>query len=130
MIIQDPTLLHQVDVFSGVAPGACVLINTSGTVATLGIEDYAQQFSAGHQLTRGRKDEPSRPVKLKTKAGSRDVVLLPDLARLLQQHLRNLRRNDLANLTHENRHQQLHLLEAIEGHLDEAQAPTPAGKSC
>ena len=34
VIIQDPTLLHQVDVFSGVAPGAYVLINTSGTVAT------------------------------------------------------------------------------------------------
>ena len=28
LIIQDPTLLHQVDVFSGVAPGAFVLINT------------------------------------------------------------------------------------------------------
>ena len=52
LIIQDPTLLHQVDVFSGVAPpDAYVLINTSGTVATLGIEDYAQQFSAGHILT-------------------------------------------------------------------------------
>ena len=51
LIIQDPTLLHQVDVFSGVAPGAYVLINTSGTVATLGIEDYAQRFSAGHILT-------------------------------------------------------------------------------
>jgi pyruvate ferredoxin oxidoreductase gamma subunit len=51
LIIQDPTLLHQVDVFSGVAPGAFVLINTSGTIATLGIEDYAQRFSAGHILT-------------------------------------------------------------------------------
>ena len=30
LIVQDPTLLHQVDVFSGVAPGAFVLINTSG----------------------------------------------------------------------------------------------------
>ena len=29
-------------------------------------------------------------MKLKTKAGSRDVVLLPDLARLLQQHLRTV----------------------------------------
>ena len=51
LIVQDPTLLHQVDVFSGVAPGAYVLINTSGTVATLGIEDYAQRFSPGHILT-------------------------------------------------------------------------------
>ena len=51
LIIQDPTLLHQVDVFSGVAADAYVLINTSGTVATLGIEDYAQRFPAGHILT-------------------------------------------------------------------------------
>lgn len=51
LIIQDPTLLHQVDLFSGVAPGAYVLINTSGTIASLGIEDYAQRFSPGHILT-------------------------------------------------------------------------------
>ena len=51
LIVQDPTLLHQVDVFSGVAPDAYVLINTAGTVATLGIEDYAQRFPVGHILT-------------------------------------------------------------------------------
>jgi pyruvate ferredoxin oxidoreductase gamma subunit len=51
LIVQDPTLLHQVDVFSGVAPGAYVLINTSGTISSLGIEDYAELFSAGHILT-------------------------------------------------------------------------------
>jgi pyruvate ferredoxin oxidoreductase gamma subunit len=51
LIVQDPTLLHQVDVFSGVAPDAYVLINTTGTVATLGIEDYAAQFAAGRLLT-------------------------------------------------------------------------------
>ena len=51
LIIQDPTLLHQVDVFSGVASGAYVLVNTSGTVESLGIADYAQQFPAGHLLT-------------------------------------------------------------------------------
>lgn len=51
LIVQDPTLLHQVDVFSGVAPDAYVLINTTGTVATLGIEEYAEQFAAGRLLT-------------------------------------------------------------------------------
>jgi pyruvate ferredoxin oxidoreductase gamma subunit len=51
LIVQDPTLLHQVDVFSGVAPGAYVLINTTGTVATLGIEEYAEQFAADRLLT-------------------------------------------------------------------------------
>jgi pyruvate ferredoxin oxidoreductase gamma subunit len=51
LIIQDPTLLHQVDVFSGVTPGAYVLINTSRSVETLGIEDFSAQFPAGHILT-------------------------------------------------------------------------------
>jgi integrase len=40
------------------------------------------------QLTRGTKDKPARLVDLKTKSGSRDVVLLEELATLLQVHLR------------------------------------------
>lgn len=40
------------------------------------------------QLTRGTKDKPARLVALKTKSGSRDVVLLGELATLLQTHLR------------------------------------------
>jgi integrase len=43
-----------------------------------------------HQLTRGNRTTPARPVRLKTKAGIREVVLLPDLAALLQTHLRSL----------------------------------------
>jgi integrase len=43
-----------------------------------------------HQLTRGDRTMPPRPVALKTKAGVRDVVLLPDLAVLLQKHLRSI----------------------------------------
>ena len=51
LIVQDPTLLHQVDVFSGVASSAYVLINTTGTVTTLGIDEYARRFSVGRILT-------------------------------------------------------------------------------
>jgi integrase len=43
-----------------------------------------------HQLTRGNRDTPPRPVGLKTKAGVRDVVLLPDLASVLHAHLRTV----------------------------------------
>ena len=39
LIIQDPTLLHQVDVFGGMRPGGAVLINTSRPVADLGLAD-------------------------------------------------------------------------------------------
>lgn len=40
------------------------------------------------QLTRGTKSSPPRRADLKTKAGQRDVVLLPELAALLQALLR------------------------------------------
>jgi len=37
LIVQDPTLLHQVDLFNGVAPGACVLVNSARSVEALGL---------------------------------------------------------------------------------------------
>jgi pyruvate ferredoxin oxidoreductase gamma subunit len=41
LIVQDPTLLHQVDVFGGVGPDAFILINTTRTFAELGLDDLA-----------------------------------------------------------------------------------------
>ena len=46
LIIQDPTLLHQVDLFSGVMPDAYILINTSRSFAELGLGEYASQFKS------------------------------------------------------------------------------------
>ena len=43
VVVQDPTLLHQVAVFEGVPDGATVLINTGRDVATLGLEDVADR---------------------------------------------------------------------------------------
>jgi pyruvate ferredoxin oxidoreductase gamma subunit len=39
LIIQDATLIHQVDLFSGLAPGGYVVINTSRSLLELGLED-------------------------------------------------------------------------------------------
>jgi len=39
LLIQDPTLLHQVKVFEGVGPDAYLLINTSRPLHDLGIDD-------------------------------------------------------------------------------------------
>ena len=39
LIVQDPTLLHQVDVFGGLAPGGIVLLNSSRTAEALGIAE-------------------------------------------------------------------------------------------
>jgi pyruvate ferredoxin oxidoreductase gamma subunit len=51
LIIQDPTLLHQVDVFSGLRPDGYILINTAKTFAELGIGDFAKRFSPERLLT-------------------------------------------------------------------------------
>jgi pyruvate ferredoxin oxidoreductase gamma subunit len=39
VVIQDPTLLHQVDLFSGLKPDGYVLLNTSRTFEALGAAD-------------------------------------------------------------------------------------------
>jgi pyruvate ferredoxin oxidoreductase gamma subunit len=41
LIIQDATLLHQVELFSGVPPSAYVLINSTRTFDELGIAEFA-----------------------------------------------------------------------------------------
>src|SRR4051794_28990891 len=42
LIVQDPSLLHQVDLFAGVGRDAYLLINTTRTLAQLGLEDFAR----------------------------------------------------------------------------------------
>jgi len=46
LIIQDPTLLHQVDVFAGLAPGGTILINTSRSFEELGLKELIHRFRA------------------------------------------------------------------------------------
>ena len=51
VIIQDPTLLHQVDVFAGVTPDGYILINTSRSFAELGLEEFVADFQAERLAT-------------------------------------------------------------------------------
>lgn len=44
LIIQDPTLLHQVDVFAGLKRDGYVLINTSKTFEELGLGDFLKDW--------------------------------------------------------------------------------------
>ena len=44
LIVQDPTLLHQVDVFQGLVPDGYVLINSKRSFHALGLADIAQRF--------------------------------------------------------------------------------------
>jgi pyruvate ferredoxin oxidoreductase gamma subunit len=51
LIVQDPTLLHQVKVFEGLGDGAYILINTSLSFAELGLGEFAERFRSERLLT-------------------------------------------------------------------------------
>jgi pyruvate ferredoxin oxidoreductase gamma subunit len=51
LIIQDPTLLHQVDVFGGLARDGYILINTSRTFDALGVGEFARSLRAERLCT-------------------------------------------------------------------------------
>ena len=51
LIVQDPTLLHQVDLFSGLGGDAYVLINSSRSFEELGLGDLADRFRPERLLT-------------------------------------------------------------------------------
>lgn len=48
VVIQDPTLLHQVKVFEGLSPEGFVLINTARSLDQLGIGEYLAKLPPGH----------------------------------------------------------------------------------
>jgi pyruvate ferredoxin oxidoreductase gamma subunit len=51
IIIQDPTLLHQVDVLSGLRSDGYILINTIRTFAELGLGEFAKGFRTERLLS-------------------------------------------------------------------------------
>lgn len=44
VIIQDPTLLHQVDLFAGLDPDGYILLNSERSFADLGMEEFVAGF--------------------------------------------------------------------------------------
>lgn len=51
VIVQDPTLLHQVDVFGGATPDAFVLVNTTRSFSELGLGDLDERFRPERLVT-------------------------------------------------------------------------------
>jgi pyruvate ferredoxin oxidoreductase gamma subunit len=51
LIVQDPTLLHQVDVFGGIGADAYVLVNTTRTFEELGLGDLVGRLRAERLVT-------------------------------------------------------------------------------
>jgi pyruvate ferredoxin oxidoreductase gamma subunit len=51
VIVQDPTLLHQVDVFGGLGDEGFLLVNTSRSFEELGLGEYVRRFAPRRCLT-------------------------------------------------------------------------------
>jgi pyruvate ferredoxin oxidoreductase gamma subunit len=51
VVIQDPTLLHQADVFAGLTPDGYILINATRGFSELGLDDLAIRHDSGRLLT-------------------------------------------------------------------------------
>ncbi len=51
VIVQDPTLVHQVDLFGGLDEGGYLLVNTSRPLADLGLGEYVERFGPGRCAT-------------------------------------------------------------------------------
>lgn len=51
LIVQDPTLLHQVNLFAGLKSEGFLVLNTSRTLDELGLEDLVQRLTLEHAVT-------------------------------------------------------------------------------
>jgi pyruvate ferredoxin oxidoreductase gamma subunit len=51
LIVQDPTLLHQVDLFAGLDPSGSILINSSRSFEELGIGELIGRYARNRLLT-------------------------------------------------------------------------------
>jgi len=51
VIVQDPTLLQQVDVFAGLLRDSYLLVNTRRSLAELGLDEFVARFDAARVLT-------------------------------------------------------------------------------
>ena len=51
LIVQDPTLIHQVALFEGLQPDGWFLLNTTRSLAELGLDDLAERYRAERMIT-------------------------------------------------------------------------------
>ncbi|MGV1007405.1 MAG: 2-oxoacid:acceptor oxidoreductase family protein [Dermatophilaceae bacterium] len=92
LVVQDATLLHQVDVFSGLKPGGYVLINSTATLGQLGLNQIEE---AGNRVltlpaTNLAMEHIGRPVPnlimLAGLAAFTGLVHLPGLITAMTEH--------------------------------------------
>ena len=82
LIVQDPTLLHQADVFAGLVPGGTVLLNSSRSAGDLGIAEVDARIVTvpASELARTHLGRPlPGPALLGAFAALTGVVSLPSV---------------------------------------------------
>ena len=82
LIVQDPTLLHQADVFAGLVPGGTVLLNSSRDAGDLGISEVDARIVTvpASELARTHLGRPlPGPALLGAFAALTGVVSLPSV---------------------------------------------------
>ena len=62
LIIQDPTLLHSIDVFGGVKTSGYILINSTRSFEELGIADFVAKFPPHHVCDVGATELAMRHI--------------------------------------------------------------------
>jgi pyruvate ferredoxin oxidoreductase gamma subunit len=93
VVVQDPTLLHQVALFNGLAPDGYVLVNTSRSIVDLGLGDLAEQraprrvqAAPATELARRHLGRPlPNAALLGALAAQTGVVSLPALERAIAE---------------------------------------------
>jgi pyruvate ferredoxin oxidoreductase gamma subunit len=96
VVIQDPTLLHQVDVFAGLDEAGFVLLNTSRSLEALGLGELAARLPGGHAVTvpatELAREHLGRPMPgaalLGALAGATGVVSAASLAAAIGERFR------------------------------------------
>jgi pyruvate ferredoxin oxidoreductase gamma subunit len=92
VLVQDPTLLHQVDVFGGLGPDGYVLINTARSFEELGLGEFALGFRRERLLavpaTELAREHLGRPLPnvplLGAFAALTGVITLPSVAEAIR----------------------------------------------
>jgi len=62
LIVQDPTLLHSVDVFAGLKTDGYIVINSTRSFAELGIADFVAKFPPHHVCDIGATELAMRHI--------------------------------------------------------------------
>jgi pyruvate ferredoxin oxidoreductase gamma subunit len=89
LIVQDPTLLHQVDVFSGLGSDGYILINSARSLDRLGLGEFVEGFRRERVLTVPATDlareHLGRPIPNAVLVGGFGLISLDSVAAAIRE---------------------------------------------